>query len=151
MALMPDAIKQQIKALWIEGKTGGQIAEIIGITRNSVMGAIHRMKAKGEELPLKAPHMPRQKLSKPRAAPTKTKPAAAQIHERSVLEMAFDFPDNHITIMALKRDSCRYIVVQGDVAETRYCGQSVSKGSLSGGANSPYCRTHHKLCYQPAR
>ena len=143
MALMPDATKQQIKALWTEGKSGGQIADIIGITRNSVMGAIHRMKIKGEELPLRAPHMPRLKLSKPRASPTKPKLTLAQIQERSVVDMVFDFPDNHVTIMALKTNSCRYIVTQGDVTETRYCGQNIARSS--------YCKTHYRMCYTPVR
>lgn len=34
---------EELKALWNAGKSGGQIAAVFGITRNAVIGKIHRL------------------------------------------------------------------------------------------------------------
>jgi hypothetical protein len=138
MALMPNETKEQIKALWFEGKTSGQIAKALGITRNAVMGAVNRMRSKGEELPLRAPHLPNKKPKPARKRPEKPK---LVLSEDDAQEPSFEFPDNYLTLMDLRMSSCRFIVAEGNVHQTRYCGQTIDRNS--------YCKAHYKLCYHP--
>jgi len=35
---------EALRKLWAEGKSGGEIAGVLGITRSTVMGKIHRLK-----------------------------------------------------------------------------------------------------------
>lgn len=49
----------KLTTLWNDGKTGSEIAEILGISRNAVIGKAHRLKLSGRQSPIK------KKLDKP--------------------------------------------------------------------------------------
>ena len=43
----------QLTTLWNEGKTGSEISEVMGISRNSVIGKAHRLGLSGRPSPIK--------------------------------------------------------------------------------------------------
>ena len=60
----------RLKALWTEGRTASQIAAIIGdITRNAVIGKVHRLGLKGRPSPIR-----KEKISTPTPKSTEGAP-----------------------------------------------------------------------------
>ena len=90
-------IREQVADLWGKGKTGQEIASIVGLTRCSILGIIHRMKRSGYDL---------------------SNPKMKKIKEIKPLEQ----PRKGLSLMNLKNYSCRYIV-SDEGAEVMYCGE----------------------------
>jgi len=132
-------IKQKIAALWEEGKTGSEIGNELGLTRNSVIGAVFRMRKQGliasthEEN--KKNFNKKEKKPEEKQIVVKTKPT--RIDPPKAINR------NGIKMSELKLMSCRYIIQEGDYNTTKYCGAKVDKCS--------YCKEHYRLCYYPAR
>ena len=129
--------KERLIQLWREGKTGTQIAEELGTTRNAVLGAVHRLKARGIlEARVSGPNLkPVKKSIKGRVRrrkffmPTEPLPPEPQVEISSKPK----------TLLDLRMDDCRYIVKQGDPMSTLYCGAPTHVKS--------YCEAHAQLCY----
>ncbi len=144
--------------LWKEGLSAAEIArELGGVTRNAVIGKIHRLRLSGRApahgtAPRKKPAAPKAKAQAPsrpvsrgatalkareEAAPApapKAKPAVAALVETP--------QKGRITnIMELTRSTCRWPI--GDPGEEgfAYCGCQASTGS-------PYCEAHARMAYQ---
>lgn len=122
---MTDKKRQEIADLWQLGLSGSVIAEKLGITRNSVIGAVYRMRKNGIEL---SAH--ENKGGKPKK---KAQPA--------VVKKIYEMPKESINILELKYYSCRFIVTHEGAHETLYCGKRINKES--------YCKDHYKICYYP--
>jgi len=131
-------MKDRIIELWQNDKSGSEIAEELGITRNSVIGAVYRLRKQGHILsshedskknPINSQknNEKKQLVKKPKASPPPPKYTAKK----------------GITMGQLKYSSCRYIVEEGDYNTTQYCGNKIHRCS--------YCEEHYKLCYYPAR
>ena len=65
------------------------------------------------------------------------------IQKPKPVERLFDFvePKNGLTILTLRRNSCRFIVREDDTPI--YCGAPKERG--------PYCAAHYKVCYVPVK
>jgi GcrA cell cycle regulator len=148
-----------LKKLWAEGHSASQIAKQLGgVTRNAVIGKVHRLGLSGRATPsrpVKRP--PRLARPKPRVMPdgsVKTPTPAVQEQRPSIkpaeqfamvaalppMEQSDGEPASILTI----RDSmCKWPI--GDPADPKFafCGRK-SEGS-------PYCTEHAKLAFQPAR
>jgi hypothetical protein len=151
---MDESLKQGIIRLWNEGKTGAEIAEIFGVTRNSVLGFVHRMRKKGYDVHQKAEARPaKARLPKPIAAPAKILPDLEEdmIEEcigdegsiASVFDQYFSIPPSGKTLMFLNMASCRFIVSPDGAEAAIYCGKKIARRS--------YCKDHANLCYTPIR
>lgn len=151
---MDEETRQGIINLWNEGKTGSQIAKTFGVTRNSVIGLVNRMRKNGHRLRGKT-------ATKPEKAGVQ-KPIATRIESNIVLEedVAEDYPvdnspvasvfDQYFeppasgkTLMFLDMASCRFIVSPVNADMAIYCGKKIALRS--------YCAEHASLCYVPAR
>jgi len=124
-----DEVKKIALDMWNKNFTGGQIAQELCLTRNTVMGILHRLKKTGEVGP--RPKLAFKINSPKMAAKTKKLPPVF-IKAK---------PVNHMPkkLMQLRADSCRYIVNDGHAAHFLFCGKPKEKGS--------YCMDHAKLCY----
>lgn len=137
----PTRLVQKVLALWREGKTGTEIANMIGKTRGSVMGIVHRERKKGELGLVRIGE--RNKFPAARPEPKiKNKRILREIRlgvrpPPEIPQPAF----KGLTILDLRSDSCRYIVEESDAWTTLYCGLPKTKGS--------YCDDHARLCYTP--
>ncbi len=147
-----------LKKLWSEGHSASQIAKQLGgVTRNAVIGKVHRLGLSGRATPsrpVKRP--PRLARPKPRVLPDgSVKVAAPVITERPELpvierpaalaplpplQMADGTP---ATILTLRDSMCKWPI--GDPADPKFafCGRKSDCG--------PYCSDHAKLAFQPAR
>lgn len=146
-----DKRKKEILAMWSEGKTSGQIATALSISRNQVMGVVHRAQKQG----LAARHVYDRSLAvkKPPVARLPTKPPLTTVapvklkKEPEMPKKPLEPPKSpeeqrHVAkpkrIMALGMHDCRWFV-----ADKLYCGQFAEKPS------QPWCKEHWPMVYQP--
>jgi GcrA cell cycle regulator len=152
---------EALKKLWSEGLSASQIAaELGGVTRNAVIGKVHRLGLSGRGKPTAAP-TPRARIRTKRedqpASPRKEVPASDTLVEISHNPRA-DFvslnphiapPEvvvplsERVTIMELRDSMCRWPLGDPTSADFRYCGARCSSGI-------PYCTHHAQIAYQPA-
>lgn len=121
----------QLKALHAEKKSSGQIARIMGTTRNSICGVVRRlglMSYNGGGIVVKGSY-PAERKPK-RIPPAPIQEVTVLTDEPEFIGPVADFPD---------RGKCKYI--QGDPATTewRCCGWD----AINGG---PYCGRHDLIC-----
>jgi len=154
-----DNNNNEIKELWLKGLTGSQIASELCITRNSVMGKLHRMRHSG--LLSGAALDERIKIinSSVKRDNEDNRKSKQKINIENVIGDLFPETEDHddhldtiiceeiidspiiggITFDMLAPKSCRFIINNGDPKEFRFCGQP-KKGRS-------YCDTHEKICY----
>ena len=136
--------------LWTDGLSAAQVAKQLGgVTRNAVIGKVHRLGLSG-----------RAKPSRPaRAAKTKRAPARprATVSARPVPPKRI-VPTKHIvpieakplpsgefaTILTVTEHMCKWPIGDPATSSFRFCGRGTDK-------TETYCKAHAQLAYQPAR
>lgn len=148
-----------LRKLWNEGLSASQVAAEIGagITRNAVIGKIHRL---GLSQRAKAPIAPRPRMAKPVRPQPAARPHAPSVVGNVALALApraLALPDvrpqeevviplsERVTIMDLREAMCRWPIGDPTTAEFRFCG------AKSPGGGNPYCNYHAQVAYQPAQ
>jgi GcrA cell cycle regulator len=143
-----------LKKLWGDGLSASQIAaELGGITRNAVIGKVHRLGLSGRaKSPSSAAPRPRKARSPhmmriPRPA-MRGNTALAQAYDYDV-EPEPELIENVIPIgqrknlLELTEETCRWPIGDPGAVDFFFCGgQSVPSG--------PYCAYHSRVAYQPA-
>jgi hypothetical protein len=129
----------QIEALLLTKQwSGKQIAELLGRSRNSVVGIIWRTPHLKEiGLPNEQPEALR-KITEARRASSERRMRWAPPHER---------PDyvkpGPRTLLNLRRDDCKY-VVDGEGVGALFCAEPKT-------GDGPYCLKHYRVCHVPVR
>ncbi len=162
-----------LKKLWGEGLSASQIAnELPGdITRNGVIGKVHRLGLSGRVKITSQPRAPRPKAAKPpRNMPSLdfrspatiatgitaiARESIAQEAEESPVPAADVTPDVATTpevvvalsphgcsIIGLTEKSCRWPVGEPGTESFHFCGDTAGTGL-------PYCGHHARIAYQP--
>jgi len=145
-----------LRAKWAEGLSGTQIANEIGllgirITRNAVIGKIHRLGLSGTKP--RAPAAPRaSRITKPRTYKPRIKfNAYADIGQAPETTEAVDLPPevppevpvDPVALQDLKPHHCRY--PYGEPShDMLHCGADVMIGNS-------YCARHCRIVYAPRR
>jgi len=148
-----------LKKLWAEGHSASQIAkELGGVTRNAVIGKVHRLGLSGRATPsrpVKRP--PRLAHPKPRmrpdgaviapkpqrAAPDTTLKPIEKVAMLSTLPPQPLADGDAATILTLRDSMCKWPI--GDPADPKFafCGRKATGG--------PYCSEHAQVAFQPAK
>ena len=155
-----------LKKLWAEGHSASQIAKQLGgVTRNAVIGKVHRLGLSGRATPsrpVKRP--PRLARPKPRfipeatvtaapaaSPPAKTLPGLTEQPATAVARVPSTAPLPPLpmadgapaTILTLRDSMCKWPI--GDPADPKFafCGRKADCG--------PYCAEHAAVAFQPAR
>jgi GcrA cell cycle regulator len=142
-----------LKKLWSDGLSASQIAaELGGITRNAVIGKVHRLglsgRAKSASSAAPRPRKARSPMMRIGRASIRGNTALAHAYEMEA-EAAPELIDNVIpigqrrTILELTEQTCRWPVGDPGSTEFFFCG-----GNTLGGL--PYCAYHSRVAYQPA-
>ncbi len=142
-----------LKKLWADGLSASQIAaELGGITRNAVIGKVHRLGLSGRaKTPSSA--APRQRKAR---APSMLRVARPALRGNTALAHAYEYEpepepelvDNIIpmgqrrTILELTESTCRWPIGDPGSAEFFFCGGNTQPGL-------PYCGYHSRVAYQP--
>lgn len=147
---------EHLKKLWSDGLSASQIAaELGGITRNAVIGKVHRLGLSGRA---KAPSTAVPRPRKPRAnAPMFRAPrpmmrgntALAALPVYEIESEPEPEPIENIvpigqrcTILELNEDKCRWPIGDPGQADFFFCGGKTVTGL-------PYCGYHSRIAYQP--
>ena len=150
-----------LRQLWLDGKSASQISAQLGhgVTRNAVIGKVHRLGLAGRAKAPSSAAAPRA-ASAPRMPP---RPASngARTAVRGATALAYAaepaldtrpvFQEDdvvvpmslRVTIIDLKEAMCRWPLGDPSSADFRYCGSPATSG--------PYCVHHGKLAYQPVQ
>ncbi|MEF3366335.1 GcrA family cell cycle regulator [Methylocystis sp. 9N] len=147
-----------LRKLWTDGLSASQVAAELGpgITRNAVIGKIHRLglaeRAKTAAAPRpRAAKPPRQNQARMNGAPTHGNLALAFAPHalaapRVAREEEVVIPiSERVTLMELRESMCRWPMGDPTTPEFRFCG---GKATVGGG---PYCGYHARVAYQPAQ
>jgi GcrA cell cycle regulator len=146
---------ETLKKLWTDGLSASQIAaELGGITRNAVIGKVHRLGLAGRAKspssaaprPRKArPHPHMLRVSRPA---TRGNTALAHVFDLEI-EAEPQFVDNVIpmgqrrSLLELTEETCRWPIGDPGHADFFFCGGQTL-------TSLPYCAYHSRVAYQPA-
>ena len=139
-----------LKKLWADGLSASQIAaELGGITRNAVIGKVHRLGLSGRA---KSPSSSAPRQRKPRSSSMIRVPRA---HIRGNTALAYDYvaePEPELieipveqrkNLLQLTEATCHWPVGDPGSTDFFFCGGQSNEGS-------PYCNFHSRVAYQPA-
>jgi len=146
---------ETLKKLWADGHSASQIAaELGGITRNAVIGKVHRLGLSGRaKSPSSAPARPR----KPRTASHMLRVSRSSMRGNTALAHAYELEiepeaepvDNVIplgqrrSLLELTEDTCRWPIGDPGSSDFYFCGGPAI-------TSLPYCAYHSRVAYQPA-
>ena len=147
---------ERLSRLWMQGQSASQIAGELGngVSRNAVIGKIHRLGLSGRNASTLQPDSDRGRGVKPAAAPAPVKPAVRPPVELPVAAPTFPIAQampisdvvipltDRVTIMELRETMCRWPLGDPTSSEFRFCGCRTS-GAF------PYCTAHARVAFQP--
>ncbi|MBZ0215975.1 MAG: GcrA cell cycle regulator [Fimbriimonadaceae bacterium] len=151
---------EQLTKLWSEGLSASQIASVLGgVTRNAVIGKVHRLGLSGRSKPIRTS---RPRPRKPRA-PSRTRPtgrgyssvggAALKMDEDAdaiaqprlnpvpIEDMVIPMAERK-SILELNEKTCRWPYHDPRDPDFHFCGRGTA-------TDKPYCEHHSRLAYQP--
>ena len=145
-----------LKKLWADGLSASQIAgELGGVTRNAVIGKVHRLglsgraKAPSSSVPRpRKPRAPTQLFQRPRPMMRGNTALATMPSYNYDLEPEPQPIENIIpigqrcTILELDVDKCHWPVGDPGQPDFYFCGGKTA-------TSTPYCGYHGRVAYQP--
>lgn len=127
---------------WREGLSASQIAkELGGVTRNAVIGKVHRLGLAGRatrERGCQTLRLP--KIEAPTRHVTPEAPTPELDPIRALKPVLFE-DGNPASVATVSDFACRYPIGDPKSDDFAFCGRGV--------ACSPYCDDHRKLAYRP--
>jgi GcrA cell cycle regulator len=131
-----------LKKLWLDGLSASQIAKQLGgVTRNAVIGKVHRLGLSGRAAPSTPP---RPVFKTPRPA----RPAPAPRRIEAQTPVAAPPPAYYVeepgsaTVLTLGAHMCKWPIGDPSSDGFSFCGRRT-------GADGPYCSQHAQVAYQP--
>lgn len=150
-----------LRKLWSEGLSATQIAKQLGgVTRNAVIGKVHRLglagratpsrpakrpiRTRGPSAPRLAQFAPWQQPASVEAQKTSREEFAAALARSQDLRPVTLENGRTMDVLALVESACHFPI--GDPTDTDFgfCG----RGAFG---ESPYCADHARLCYAPPK
>ncbi len=149
-----------LKKLWMDGLSASQIAaELGGVTRNAVIGKVHRLGLSGRAKSPNVSSAPRQRKA-PAPRPAARVTSMPQVRGNTVLapmmlaetylqpaikpqEEVVVPMSRRVQIMELREAMCKWPIGDPTQSDFVYCGADCSFGT-------PYCTHHSSIAYQPA-
>ena len=135
-----------LKKLWQDGLSASQIAKQLGgVTRNAVIGKVHRLGLSGRATPSK----PQRTVFK---APRPVRPVSVPSAPRRLAEPALTAPTplrlvdeapGLATVLTLGAHMCKWPIGDPALDNFTFCGRGCDEG--------PYCDEHAQVAYQPAQ
>ena len=142
-----DEAVEELKRMWDRGMTTGQIAKALNVTKNSIIGKVHRLCLTArpspiKKVPAKSEAKPARAEKAPKAPKAETKVAEAPAPQATV---AVEKPliteeETNIPLVKLDNHPCRWPI--GDPRDDSFCfcGKRVKTGQT-------YCDEHAAIAY----
>jgi GcrA cell cycle regulator len=136
-----------LKKLWQDGLSASQIAKQLGgVTRNAVIGKVHRLGLSGRAAPskpartvFKAPR-PARPVSVAPSAPRRLS-AEPMLHAQPTPVRYVDEAPGTATVLTLGAHMCKWPIGDPSLETFTFCGRRSGEG--------PYCVEHAQVAYQP--
>ena len=133
-----------LKKLWQDGLSASQIAKQLGgVTRNAVIGKVHRLGLSGRATPskpartvFKAPRPARPVSAAPSAPRRMAEPAS--LHAPPTPVRYVDEAPGTATVLTLGAHMCKWPIGDPSLDSFTFC-------------DGPYCHEHSQVAYQPAQ
>lgn len=141
---------ENLKKLWQDGLSASQIAKQLGgVTRNAVIGKVHRLGLSGRATPSK-PARPVFKAPRPQRPAVSAPAAPRRISEPAIQAEAMPSPVRYVdeapgsaTVLTLGAHMCKWPIGDPSSDGFTFCGRRQSEG--------PYCVEHARVAYQPVQ
>ncbi len=158
-----DEMVEDLKRMWKEGLTTGEIGKRLNVSKNSIVGKVHRLGLSGRPSPIKkkedsaAPAKPQPKTVAPK--PVKTvkeekivapKPAPVEKKQPEPVKEIFTQPiipvapkikhNGNLSLTDLDNHTCRWPIGDPKDDNFHFCGKKVRIGQT-------YCEEHVALAY----
>ncbi|MGQ2909477.1 MAG: GcrA family cell cycle regulator [Aliihoeflea sp.] len=147
-----------LKKLWAEGLSASQIAtQLGGVSRNAVIGKVHRLKLSGRGRASSATPRPKKTAPSAPKAPRPSRPMTTTIGA-TALQARFDAQpeaapaprlssvvvplSRNLKLIELSERTCKWPNGDPLAEEFSFCGNDV-------GDCGPYCAYHSRVAYQP--
>lgn len=133
-----------LKKLWAEGLSAAQIANKMGgVTRNAVIGKVHRLGLSGRATPAK----PQRGCRTPAEDKASGGSAPAPEVKSVIPEPEFAAPlvlesGDRTTVSTIKNNMCKWPIGDPAKDDFHFCGQPTLSGKS-------YCAYHAHLAFQP--
>ena len=136
-----------LKRLWQDGLSASQIAKQLGgVTRNAVIGKVHRLGLSGRATPSK-PQRTVFKAPRPARPATPALAAPRRIAEAAPPHSApvryVDERPGTATVLTLGAHMCKWPIGDPSQDNFTFCGRRCDEG--------PYCHEHAEVAYQPVQ
>jgi len=136
-----------LRKLWAEGLSASQIAKQLGgVTRNAVIGKVHRLGLAGRATPSRPAKRP-VRQARPRivgpTAPRLRMPSSLPSVVIPELEPVRFEDGKTASVLTLNESMCKYPIGDPTDPAFAFCGRGSSGG--------PYCADHARLAYQPSQ
>ena len=132
---------EQLKQLWAEGLSASQIArQLGGVTRNAVIGKVHRLGLAGRATPARA-ERPRLQVAR-----RTVRPRPAPIIQVPIIEKdpVVDEFGRKTTVLTISDRMCKWPIGDPSTSDFHFCGHPPKAGS-------PYCEAHCVKAFQPTQ
>ncbi|MBV44273.1 MAG: GcrA cell cycle regulator [Rhodobiaceae bacterium] len=145
MAWTEDRV-EVLKRLWSDGLSASQIARELGdVTRNAVIGKVHRLGLAGRASPTRPKSRLRHRDPTEYSSSYSSDPGSRigdGIEPLVLPEPAVSENGDPINILTLNEKVCKWPIGEPGDKDFRFCGRKKSGGSS-------YCAEHTQLAYQP--
>lgn len=138
-----------LRKLWTEGLSASQIAKQLGgVTRNAVIGKVHRLGLAGRATPSRPAKRPvRVARPRPLAGPSaprlRTAASLPAVHAPQ-LEPLVLASGQTASVLTLNERMCKFPIGDPTEPSFAFCGRDH-------GGVGPYCADHARLAYQPSQ
>lgn len=133
---------EQLKALWRLGWSASQISRQLGVTRNAVIGKVHRLALPARPAPPPRPRRAPAARPGPREHAARTPAVRIEPVDWSAVRALEEAP-GEATLLTLGPHMCKWPI--GDPANEGFtlCGRARATG--------PYCAVHGRVAYPKGR
>ncbi len=150
---------EMLKKLWAEGLSASQIAgRMGGVTRNAVIGKVHRLGLSGRATLSRSPR-PRSRKTRQPTHPSQVtqfrtsgntalqpdvdaSPDIDVAPEPQPIREVDIPPGERASILTLNEHTCRWPIGDPGAEDFYFCGRNPKSGM-------PYCEHHARIAYQP--
>ena len=134
-----------LKKLWQDGLSASQIAKQLGgVTRNAVIGKVHRLGLSGRATPSKPQRtvFKAPRPARPVSAPSAPRRIAEPVAHHSAPVRYVDETPGTATVLTLGAHMCKWPIGDPSSDSFTFCGRRSDEGH-------PYCVDHSRVAYQP--